>query len=99
MDERPTIGLQRGKKDALLRKAEHLTNDEVILIQDLITESAEKATSDESLEPEKDARKELKDMGIEGDKDINKVIKYVQSGNVSAFIAWNNARKIKTISI
>ena len=95
MDERPTIGLQRGKKDALLRKAEHLTNDEVILIQDLITESADKQPVMNPFEPEKDARKELKDMGIEGDKDINKVVKYVQSGNVSAFTAWNNARKNK----
>jgi|GEM_PF-3573808 len=98
MDERPTIGLQRGKKDALLRKAEHLTNDEVILIQDLITESAEKQPIMNPFEPEKDARKELKDIGVEGNKDIDKVVKYIQTGNVSAFTGWNNNRKKKNIN-
>lgn len=97
MDERPTIGLQRGKKDALLRKAEHLTNDEVRLIQDLIMESAEKQPIMNPFEPEKDAKKELRDMGIEGDKEINKVVKFIQSGNTAAFTGWNNARKKKQL--
>lgn len=95
MDERPTVGIQRGKKDALLRKAEHLTNDEVRLIQDLIIESAEKQPIMNPFEPEKDVKKELKNMGIENDKEIKKVVKFIQTGNSTAFTGWNNARKNK----